>query len=195
MRNVVGYKRQTPWGHRFFGALTHAQLADAAMVVLRMLHAPSVRGCTCSSLCQHRVGEGVSLCCHRNVVIVGPGPVGFTAALCAARRLGGAGVERIGYAGEKATFLAGFAKSVTVLHRRDSLRASRTMADRAKANAEWYPVGLGGASDTPVGHFGMGWSHDASLLSCVRCARSDACCCGDCPLIVRILSAERFCVR
>jgi len=53
---------------------------------------------------------------------------------------------------EEATFLSRFAKSVTIIHRRDSLRASRIMADRAEKDAkiQWLwntdVVGIDGAT-------------------------------------------------
>jgi thioredoxin reductase (NADPH) len=73
---------------------------------------------------------------------------------------------------EEATFLTRFAKSVTVVHRRDALRASRIMADRAEANPKirWAfnseVAGIHGAdsvSGLRLRHTETGDEHDADF--------------------------------
>ncbi len=44
---------------------------------------------------------------------------------------------------EEASYLSKFASQIFLIHRRDTLRASKTMADRALATPRLSPSGLG----------------------------------------------------
>ncbi|MBM0255943.1 FAD-dependent oxidoreductase [Micromonospora sp. 4G55] len=54
---------------------------------------------------------------------------------------------------EEATFLTRFARSVTIIHRRDTFRASQIMADRALSNDEIH-VAWNNAIEEILGHDG-----------------------------------------
>jgi thioredoxin reductase (NADPH) len=136
-------------------------LADAVIVstgaVAKLLEVPGER---------ELMGHGVSACAtcdgaffkNQEIAVIGGGDTAM----------------------EEATFLTKFAKKVTVVHRRDTLRASPIMQDRARANPKiaWLwnhevlaavgtrPEGIGGAGGLTGIRVRNTMSHEESVFPC-----------------------------